>query len=107
MKSFKRALNAILKKFRKPKDYSPGSADSINMYKANNARNEESATKNSTWAPGALKRHDKLIKKLAKQQKTLERSTSLVDEMLAKGEANKEPTTRLGKAYKRLKEKKQ
>ena len=106
MKSFKRALNAILKKFRKPKDYSPGSPDSINMYKANNARNEESATKNSNWAPGALKRHDKLIKKLAREERLLGEA-SLLDQMLAKGEANKEPTTRLGKAYKRLKEKKQ
>ena len=85
MSSFKRALSAILKKFRKPKDYSKGSKDMITMLRANEARTEESATKNSNWAPGALKRHDKLVKQLAKQQRMLEEA-SLVDQMLLKKE---------------------
>jgi len=106
MNSIKKTLSAILKMLRKRKDYSPGSVDTINMYKANEARTEESATMNSNWAPGALKRHNKLEKKLARQERLLAEA-SLLDQMLAKGNPNKEPTTRLGKAYKRLKEKKQ
>ena len=89
--------------FSKPKDYSKGSPDMITMLEANEARTEESATMNSRWAPGALKRHKKLVKKLAKQEKAIAKSsTPDLDRMLAK---HNEPTTRLGKAYKRLKEK--
>jgi hypothetical protein len=41
--------------FRK-KNYSKGSSDMIKMLEANEARTEESATKNSNWHPGALHR---------------------------------------------------
>lgn len=44
-----------LNPFRR-KDYTPGSDDYNRMLASNSARNEESATKNSTWAPGALNR---------------------------------------------------
>ena len=39
------------------------------MMAANAARNEESATKNSNWAPGALKRSIKAAKAEAKLTK--------------------------------------
>ena len=44
-----------LNPFRK-KDYTTGSDDYNRMMAANTARNEESGVKNSTWAPGALRR---------------------------------------------------
>lgn len=44
-----------LNPFRK-KDFTLGSDDYKRMLASNSARNEESATKNSNWAPGALKR---------------------------------------------------
>ena len=57
------------------------------MLRANEARNEESATMNSQWAPGALKRHDKLVRKLAKQEKAIAKSTTPeLDKMLFKRE---------------------
>ena len=87
MKSFKTMVDTIVKKFSKPKDYSKGSPDMIKMLEANEARTEESATMNSQWAPGALKRHKKAEKKLAKQTRQLERSTTPeLDKMLSKRE---------------------
>ena len=87
MKSF----DTIVKKFSKPKDYSKGSPDMKTLLEANEARTEESATMNSQWAPGALKRHKKAEKKLAKQQRQFDKSTTPeLDKMLAKAEDNKE-----------------
>jgi hypothetical protein len=46
-------------KKRKQQDWSTDGEAYKNMLKANYARTEESATKNSNWAPGALKRLQK------------------------------------------------
>ena len=87
MKSFKLLYRRLSKYLSKPKDYSKGSKDMITMMRANEARTEESATKNSQWAPGALKRHDKEVKRMAKLQRKLSKSdTPEVDKMLAKKE---------------------
>jgi|TARA_B110000503_G_scaffold117816_1_gene178153 hypothetical protein len=88
MKSFKLLYRRLSKYLSKPKDYSKGSKDMITMMRANEARTEESATKNSQWAPGALKRHDKEVKRMAKLQRKLSKSdTPEVDKMLAKKES--------------------
>jgi len=87
MKSFKSLYRRVSKYLSKKKDYTPGSTDMITMLRANNARNEESATSisGSNWAPGALKRHDKQVKQQVKLQKKLERSmTPEVDKMLSR-----------------------
>ena len=76
MKSFKLLYRRLSKYLSKPKDYSKGSKDMITMMRANEARTEESATKNSQWAPGALKRHDKEVKRMAKLQRKLLSSNS-------------------------------
>lgn len=88
MKSFKLLYRRLSKYLSKPKDYSKGSKDMITMMRANEARTEESATKNSQWAPGALKRHDKEVKRMAKLQRKIDKSdTPEVDKMLAKKES--------------------
>ena len=88
MKSFKLLYRRLSKYLSKPKDYSKGSKDMITMMRANEARTEESATKNSQWAPGALKRHDKEVKRMAKLQRKLSKpDTPEVDKMLAKKES--------------------
>ena len=92
MKSFKQSDSPLMILYRrlskylsKPKDYTPGSKDMITMMRANEARTEESATKNSQWAPGALKRHDKEVKRMAKLQRKLSKSdTPDLDQMLAR-----------------------
>ena len=58
----------VLKEGLFKKDHTTGSKDYKKMLKANNARNEESATLNSTWSPGALKRATKAAK-LTKKRK--------------------------------------
>ena len=62
-----RFLLMNLNPFRK-KDWTIGSDDYNRMMAAYTARNEESGVKNSTWAPGALRR-----------LKTKQRWTSLKD----------------------------
>ena len=59
----------VLKEGLFRKDYTPGSKDYKKMMAANAARNEESADKNSNWAPGALKRSIKAAKAEAKLTK--------------------------------------
>ena len=48
------------------KDFSKTGKDYKKMLAANEARTEESATKNSNWAPGALKRLKAKTKKVRK-----------------------------------------
>ena len=59
----------VLKEGLFRKDWSKTGKAYKKMMAANNARNEESATKNSNWAPGALKRSIKAAKAEAKLTK--------------------------------------
>ena len=58
----------VLKEGLRPKDFSKTGKAYKNMLLANEARTEESAAKNSNWAPGALKRSVKAAK-LTKKRK--------------------------------------
>ena len=56
----------VLKEGLRRKDFSLTGKAYKNMLLANEARTEESAAKNSNWAPGALKRSVQAAKKEAK-----------------------------------------
>lgn len=77
MKSMRAMIKSFITTIKRrlgliPKDFSVGGYDYNRMIASNNARNEESGVKNSTWAPGALKR---LEKKQRKERRTIDKKS--------------------------------